>query len=211
MMSQMTIQVQQSLLQNPELKIFRIHKILTICDKNKIQKVKEKSPQTSWPLAKVRAIAVNKISFCRLRQNYRQTLFITVPRLFTIHLQYRQVTIHEQSQGQNFQKLHRTKRLPFDNCSPPFGAWQLDIITPRLLSSIQLYVRQTFHSDKSSKKESRIQKIKKQEPTWELKLSSTNSHLQNSPLSSLIFSFTNNYTSSTNSTICRFFTTTNFL
>ena len=153
MMSQITIQVQQSLLQNPELKIFRIHKILTICDKNKIQKVKERSSRTSWPLAKGRAIAVNKISFCRLRQNYRQTVFITVPRLFTIHLQYRHVTIHEQSVGQHFQKLHRAKRLPFDNCSPTFGAWQLDIVTPPLLSSIQLYITPTFHSDKSSKKE----------------------------------------------------------
>ena len=42
-MSQMTIQVEQSLLQNPELKILRIRKILTICDKNKIQKIHEKS------------------------------------------------------------------------------------------------------------------------------------------------------------------------
>ena len=211
MMSQMTIQVQQSLLQNPKLKIFMIHKILTICDKNKIQKVKEKSPQTSWPLAKVRAIAVNKMSFCRLTQNYRQTLFITVPRLFTIHLQYRPVTIHEQTLGQHFQELHRAKRLPFDNCSPTFGAWQLDIVTPPLLSSIQLYITLTFHLDKSLKKESRIQKIKKQEPTWELKLSSTNSHLQNSHLSSLIFYFTNLGASSTNSIICKPITLTNYL
>ena len=162
-------------------------------------------------MAKVRAITTNKIFFCRLRQNCQHALFTTVPRHSTIHLQYRQVTIHEQSQGQNFQKLHRTNWLPFDNCSPPFGAWQLDIITPRLLSSIQLYVRQTFHSDKSSKKESRIQKIKKQEPTWELKLSSTNSHLQNSPPYSLIFSYTNLSTSSTNSTICKYITIPNYL
>ena len=211
MMSQMTIQVQQSPLQNPELKIFRIHKVPTICDKNKIQKVKEKGPQRSWPLAKVRAIAVNKILFCRLRQNYRQALFVTVPLDFTIHLQYRHVTIHGQSLGQRFQKLHRTKWLPFDHCSPAFGAWQPDIVTPPLLSSIQLYITQTFHSDKSSKKESRIQKIKKQEPTWELKLPSTNSHLQNSPLYSLIFKFTNLFTSSTNSTICKYITITNYL
>ena len=89
--------------------------------------------------------------------------------------------------------------------------WQLDIIMPPLLSSIQFYITQKFHSDKSSKKQSRIQKIKKQEPTWELKLSSTNSHLQNSPLSSSIFYFTNLSARSTNSTFCKFITITNYL
>ena len=51
----------------------------------------------------------------------------------------------------------------------------------------------------------------KQEPTWEVKLPSTNSHLQNSPLYSLIFKFTNLFTSSTNSTICNYISITNYL
>ena len=105
---------QPSLLQNPELKIFRIHKILTICDQKKIQNTKEKSSQRSWPLVKVRAITINNILLYKLRENCWQALFTTVPRHSTLHLQYRQVTIHEQSQGKKFQKEHRTKRLPFE-------------------------------------------------------------------------------------------------
>jgi len=138
-------QVQQSRLQNPELKIFTILKILTISDKN--EKSKEKSPQRSWPLAKVRAIKINKIFILKV-----------TTKLLADTINYGSQTIYYSSteptsnyswtvlKTQNFQKLHRTKWLAFDCCSQLLAYDKLDIITPQLLSSFQFYIYRSFYS-----------------------------------------------------------------
>ena len=117
-------------------------------------KTKVKGPQRSWPLAKVRAITINKIFLLHVETKLSVgTTHYSSPHILLFIYSTDKLLFINSFEVRKFQKLRSTKSLIFDNCSPTFGAWETVTIGHHCASITelsQLYIRPSFHPDKAS-------------------------------------------------------------